>query len=281
MWCVIIQGAAASHLQQRLPIYIIVRWICVTATPSPVVLLLPLLLLYHVIVQVSDEGEIAMRLGLQVMAAPMPSRPHLHNPGSSSSSSRPGSSSRVGSSSSSSTLLAPELEHHAFDIGFHLNLSQLIGPPSLQTSSKLSAESDGPGTAAVGVLLIGDLGLEPEELAQNPWRCPALGAGVLPASPLLLLPPPPCCGGSNGAGGGDGSSSSSYSGSSDDELGGGVVVVPAASTAAPAVSAANCCCCCCCCCSGSTGISGESTRKVLYLDGVRSDGSSWCCFTYK
>jgi hypothetical protein len=36
------------------------------------------------------------------------------------------------------------------------------------------------------VLLIGDLGLEHEELAEMPWRAPSLGLGVLPVAPLAL-----------------------------------------------------------------------------------------------
>jgi polysaccharide deacetylase 2 family uncharacterized protein YibQ len=38
------------------------------------------------------------------------------------------------------------------------------------------------------VLLIGDLGLEHEELAEMPWRAPSLGVGVLPVTPLALQP---------------------------------------------------------------------------------------------
>lgn len=116
--------------------------------------------------QVSQEGEVALRLGLTVMAAPMP------QPGSSSS--------RV------SQQQLQHLEPHVFELGVHLNLSQLIGTPSLQHADELFAERSGLNGAARGVLLIGDLGLDADDMAEMPWRAPHLGIGVLPVAPLQL-----------------------------------------------------------------------------------------------
>jgi len=61
-----------------------------------------------------------------------------------------------------------------------------MGLPSTRHPDKLSAERAGFGRAARGVLLIGDLGLEPHDLAVMPWRPPPLGIGVVPAAPQPL-----------------------------------------------------------------------------------------------
>jgi hypothetical protein len=122
---------------------------------------------------VSDEGEVALRLGLTVMAAPMTYASQLPQPYGSSSS-KPGQEQQQ------------QPQQHVFELGVHLNLSQLIGVPSLQHADQLHADRAGLGRAAAGVLLIGDLGLEHEELAEMPWRAPSLGLGVLPVAPLDL-----------------------------------------------------------------------------------------------
>ncbi|WIA37919.1 hypothetical protein OEZ86_001296 [Tetradesmus obliquus] len=125
-------------------------------------------------IQVSDEGEVALRLGLTVTAAPVPYSSHLPQPYGSSSSTNP----------SQLQQQQQQAEAHVFELGVHLNLSQLIGVPSLQHADQLHAERGGPGHAARGVLLIGDLGLNQQALAEMPWRAPSLGLGLLPVAPL-------------------------------------------------------------------------------------------------
>ncbi|KAF6252897.1 hypothetical protein COO60DRAFT_491797 [Scenedesmus sp. NREL 46B-D3] len=120
-------------------------------------------------VQVSDEGEVALRLGLTVMAAPAAHSSHLPPP--------------YGSSGTKAGEQQQE-QQHEFELGVHLNLSQLIGVPSLQHADQLHAGRAGAGRVARGLLLVGDLGLEPEELSEMPWRAPSLGLGVLPVAPL-------------------------------------------------------------------------------------------------
>jgi hypothetical protein len=123
------------------------------------------------ILQVSDEGEVALRLGLTVMAAPVP----------------------YNSISSRGLITASQLQQlqlqppqqHTFELGVHLNLSQLMGVPSLQHADQLHVDRAGTGRAAHGVLLIGDLALDVESLPEMAFRAPSLGLGVLPVAPLL------------------------------------------------------------------------------------------------
>ena len=116
----------------------------------------------------SEEGEVAVRLGLAVMAqhhaSPL-AQLMAHNTGK-------------------RELTKPE--RHVFEVGIHLNLSHLIGVPSMQHENQLSAARGGVGSAGKGVLLIGDLALEPSEMAEAMWRGPQLGFGTLPVTPLVV-----------------------------------------------------------------------------------------------
>lgn len=137
--------------------------------------------------QFNEEGEVALRLALQVVGAPqlpvhplqLPTTP----PGTPTQQQQLGR--RPLTNSSSDTLAAiqqQQQQSHSFELGIHLNLTQLMGLPSTRHVDKLSAERAGFGTAARGVLLVGDLGLEPDDLSTMPWRPPPLGIGVLPTA---------------------------------------------------------------------------------------------------
>jgi hypothetical protein len=76
---------------------------------------------------------------------------------------------------------------HSFEVGVHLNLTQLMGLPSTRHPARLSAERSGFGKSARGVLLIGDLNLNPGELVGMHWRPPPLGLGVVPVPPTAPL----------------------------------------------------------------------------------------------
>jgi hypothetical protein len=125
---------------------------------------------------------VALRLALQVVGAPhLPIQP-LQLPTTPSTTPQQQQQQygrRLVSRGSSEA--AGQQQVHAFELGVHLNLTQLMGLPSTRHADKLSAERAGFRRAARGVLLIGDLGLNPDDLAVLPWRPPPLGIGVLPA----------------------------------------------------------------------------------------------------
>jgi hypothetical protein len=129
---------------------------------------------------------VALRLALQVVGAPhLPVQPlQLPTTPPSTPNQQQQLGRRLATNGSSDTLAAVQQrqqQSHSFELGIHLNLTQLMGLPSTRHVDKLSAERAGLGTAARGVLLIGDLGLEPDDLFAMPWRPPPLGIGVLPA----------------------------------------------------------------------------------------------------
>jgi hypothetical protein len=139
--------------------------------------------------QFNEEGEVALRLALQVVGAPhLPVQPlqlPTTPPGTPAQQQQQQQLGRRLVTNSSSDALAAvqqQQQSHSFELGIHLNLTQLMGLPSTRHVDKLSAERAGFGTAARGVLLIGDLGLEPDDLSTMPWRPPPLGIGVLPAA---------------------------------------------------------------------------------------------------
>lgn len=130
--------------------------------------------------QFNEEGEVALRLALQVVGAPnLPVQP-LQLP--TSSQQQHGRRLVTSGGDTPTAAAAAAQQSHAIELGIHLNLTQLMGLPSTRHVDKLSAERAGLGKAARGVLLIGDLGLQPDDLSVMPWRAPPLGIGVLPAA---------------------------------------------------------------------------------------------------
>lgn len=117
----------------------------------------------------TEEGEIALRLGLAVKAAPVMTT-------AAAAAMRQQQQQRSSSVS----------EAHVFDVGVHVNLSHLIGVPSMQQDDQLAAARGGVGAAAQGILLIGDLALDPDEMTETMWRGPQLGFGLLPVKPLMV-----------------------------------------------------------------------------------------------
>jgi hypothetical protein len=125
--------------------------------------------------QVNDEGEVALRLALTVVAAPALPAPPARRAGL-----------VTGTTSSS-----PDASE--FEVGVHLNLSELLGLPSVRKASALSAERHGPGSAARGLLIIGDLG--PLRASSGPGSSgPGPGSSGLDGGhgggPLPHRPPP-------------------------------------------------------------------------------------------
>jgi hypothetical protein len=130
---------------------------------------------------VNEEGEVALRLALHVVAAAAaPGLLPFTVPGVPTAQQR--QSSIFNSTRNSSTggrLEQLQQEAHTFEVGVHLNLTQLVGLPSMQHPDKLSAEQSGLGKAARGVLLIGDMGLNALDMERMPWRAPPVGVGIL------------------------------------------------------------------------------------------------------
>jgi hypothetical protein len=138
------------------------------------------------LLQFNEEGEVALRLALQVVGAPnLPVQPLQLPTSSQQQQQQPGRrlvTSGGDAPTAAAAAAAAAQQSHAFELGIHLNLTQLMGLPSTRHVDKLSAERAGLGKAARGVLLIGDLGLQPDDLSVMPWRAPPLGIGVLPAA---------------------------------------------------------------------------------------------------
>lgn len=139
----------------------------------------------------------ALRLALQVVGSPnLPVQPLQlpTTPGTSGQQQQQQLGRRLvtsgtdASAAAAAAAAAAQQQSHSFELGIHLNLTQLMGLPSTRHGDKLSAERAGFGSAARGVLLIGDLGLEPDDLAAMPWRPPPLGIGVVAASQQQTAP---------------------------------------------------------------------------------------------
>lgn len=127
-----------------------------------------------------NEGEVALRLALNVVAATAPPPPGFssHHPLALPPATQ---HQRQQQRSGATNPAGLQQQSHMFTVGIHLNITQLMGLPPMQHVDKLSAEQSGPGQAARGVLLVGDLGLAPSDMALMPWRPPPLGLGLLPA----------------------------------------------------------------------------------------------------
>jgi hypothetical protein len=76
---------------------------------------------------------------------------------------------------------------HDIHMGVHVSATRLLGRPEEAVADQLSCEAGAPGTAARGLLLVGDLG---GALEEAPWRAPHLGFGMLAPRPMIALGAP-------------------------------------------------------------------------------------------
>ena len=149
-------------------------------------------------VAMTEDGELALRLRLEVAERARVRLPPGAPAGAAAAAAAFAAAAAGGGGAAGG---AGPLTVHQFDLGVHLNLSRLIADPSEHHADALSAEVGGPGSAARGLLLIGDLGLalegrsgggggggawqdmhEEEREEEDAMRPPPLGFRWLPLS---------------------------------------------------------------------------------------------------